>query len=225
MLGRSIVRSIVHTVCKHILKNLLKINLPNNNLPKKNETKKIIQEFESVSVFSQAVAAIDSCQIRINSPNKNLEDYLNRKEYHSIVLQGLVDNRYLFRDIFVGLTRKSHDARIFKNSSLYKQCQKKSFLPVSMLKHIINVELSPLILVDSAYSLENWLMKPNSDRGNLSPDGARFNIVLSKSRVAVENVFARLKNRFQCIAKRLDTTLERTVNIVTTETRDYLAHR
>ena len=35
MLGRSIVRSIVHAVCKHILKNLLKINLPNNNLPKK----------------------------------------------------------------------------------------------------------------------------------------------------------------------------------------------
>ena len=85
--------------------------------------------------------------------------------------------------------------------------------------------MSPLILVDSAYSLENWLMKPNSDRGNLSPDGARFNIVLSKSRVAVENVFARLKNRFQCIAKRLDTTLEHTVNTVTTETRDYLAHR
>ena len=146
MLGRSIVRSIVHTVCKHILKNLLKINLPNNNLPKKNETRKIIQEFEDVSVFSQAVAAIDSCQIRINSPNKNLEDYLNRKEYHSIVLQGLVDNRYLFRNIFVGWTGKSHDEGIFKNSPLYKECQKRTFLPINMLKQIGNVELSPLIL-------------------------------------------------------------------------------
>ena len=45
--------------------------------------------------------------------NKNPGDYINRKEYHSIVLQGLVDNRYLFRDIFVGWTGKSHDARIF----------------------------------------------------------------------------------------------------------------
>ena len=178
-----------------------------------------------MSVFSQAVAAMDSCQIRINSLNKNLEDYLNRKGYYSIALQGLVDNRYLFKDIFVGLTPKCHDARIFKTSSLYKECQKKSFLPVSMLKHISNVELSPLILVDSAYSLEDWLIKPNSDRGNLSPDGARFNIALSKGRVAVENAFARLKNCVQCIGKRLDTNLEHTVNIVTTETRDYLAHR
>ena len=68
-----------------------------------------------VSGFPQAVAAIDCCHIRIKAPNKNPEDYINRKEYHSIVLQGLVDNRYLLRDIFVRWTGKSHDARIFKN--------------------------------------------------------------------------------------------------------------
>ena len=61
---------------------------------------KIIQKFESVSGFPQAVAAIDCCHIRIKAPNKNLEDYINKKVYHSIVLQGLVDNQYLFRGIF-----------------------------------------------------------------------------------------------------------------------------
>ena len=76
--------------------------------------------------------------------------------------------------------------------------------------------MSPLILGDSAYSLENWLIKPYSDRGNLSPNEARFNLALSRSRVVVENAFGRLKGRFQCIAKRLDTTLDHTVNIVTT---------
>ena len=64
------------------------------------------------------------------------------------------------------------------------------------LKQIGNVEISPLILGDSAYTLENWLMKPFSDRGNLSSDEARLNLVLSKSRVNVENVFARLKSHF-----------------------------
>ena len=59
-------------------------------------------------------------------------------------------------------------------------------------------------------------MKPYSDRGNLSLDQARFNLALSRSRVVVENAFGRLKGRFQCIAKRLDTTLDHTVNIVTT---------
>ena len=164
----------------------------------------------SVSGFPQAVAAIDCCHIRIKAPNKNPEDYINRKEYHSIVLQGL------FRDIFVGCTGKCHNARIFKNSPLYKECQKRSFIPINMLKQINNVELSPLILRDSAYSLENRLMKPYSDLGNLSPDEARFNLALSRSRVVVENIFGHLKGRFQSVAKRLDTTLEHTVNIVTT---------
>ena len=86
-----------------------------------------------VSGFPQAVAAIDCCHIRLKVTNKDREDYINRKENHSIVIQGLVDNRYLFRDIFVG---KSLDARIFKNSPLNKECQKKSFLPINMLKQI-----------------------------------------------------------------------------------------
>ena len=59
-------------------------------------------------------------------------------------------------------------------------------------------------------------MKLYSDRGNLSPDKVRFNFALSRSRVVVENLFGRLKVRFQCIAKTLDTNLEHTVNIVTT---------
>ena len=50
-----------------------------------------------------------------------------------------------------------------------------------MLKQIRIVELSPLILGDSAYSLENWLMKPYSDRGNVSPYEARLNFALSRN--------------------------------------------
>ena len=59
-------------------------------------------------------------------------------------------------------------------------------------------------------------MTPYTTRGNLIVDEPRFNFTLSRSRVAVENAFSCLKGRFQCIAKRLDTTLEHTVNIVTT---------
>ena len=71
----------------------------------------------------------------------------------------------------------------------------KDLFSYKMLKQIGNVEISPLILGDSAYSLENWLMKPYSDRGNLSPDKARFNLARSRSRVVVENAFGRLKAR------------------------------
>ena len=97
-----------------------------------------------------------------------------------MVLQGLVDNRYLLRDIYVGWIGKFYDAKIFRNPPLYIECQKRSFLPMNMLKQTGNVELSPLILGDSAYSLENWLIKPYSDRGNFNPDETRFNLHLAE---------------------------------------------
>ena len=47
-------------------------------------------------------------------------------------------------------------------------------------------------------------MKFLSVHGNLSPDKARLNLALSRSRIVVENAFIRLKSHLQCIAKRLD---------------------
>ena len=58
-------------------------------------------------------------------------------------------------------------------------------------------------------------MKPYSDRDNLSPDEIRLNFALSRNRIVIENAFDCLKSCFQYIPKILDTTLEHTVNIVT----------
>ena len=33
---------------------------------------------------------------------KYAEDYINRKDYHYVVLERFVDNNYMFRDVFVG---------------------------------------------------------------------------------------------------------------------------
>ncbi|XP_047145660.2 putative nuclease HARBI1 [Hydra vulgaris] len=167
-----------------------------------------------MSFFPLVVGAVDGCYMRIKAPKKNPEDYINRKDYHSIILQGFVDCRYLFRDIIVGWTGKSYDSRVFKNFPLYLECQQKSFLPSNFSRSIVEKEISPLILGDSAYSLEEWLMKPYSDRGNLSREEKNFNFSLSRSCVVVENAFGRLKGRFQCISKRFDTSVENTVKIV-----------
>ena len=132
-LGRSTVCGIVHNVCKEFVSNMIRKYI---YLPSRNETKNIMAEFEEISGFPQAVGAIDGCHIRIKAPNENPEDYVNRKDYHSIVLQGLVDSKYLFRDIFAGWTGKSHDARIFKNSPLFKECQNRTFLPINLSREI-----------------------------------------------------------------------------------------
>ena len=59
-------------------------------------------------------------------------------------------------------------------------------------------------------------MKPYSDRGNFIPVEIRFNFALTRIRVVVDNELGRLKGLTKCIAKRLDTTIEHSLNIVTT---------
>ena len=60
---------------------------------------------------------------------------------------------------------------------------------------------------NSTYPLKEFIMKPYADRGDLNPQETRYNVPLSKSRVAVENAFGRLKGRFQCLSKDLHTSI------------------
>ena len=94
------------------------------------EVQTIIREFKEISGFPQAAGAIDGCRIRIKAPLKDAEDYINRKDYHSIILQGLVDNNYMFCDVFEGWLGKSHDAGIFKKSPLCQECLQRTFLAI-----------------------------------------------------------------------------------------------
>ena len=57
-------------------------------------------------------------------------------------------------------------------------------------------------------------MKPYANCGDLNPQKKRYNVALSKSRVVVESTFRRLKSRFQCLSKRLDSSVRNTVNTV-----------
>ena len=120
----------------------------------------IIREFEEISGFLQAVEAKYVCHIRVKAPLKDAEDYINRKDYQRIVLQGFVDN-YMFSDVFVGWPRKSHDVRILPGLST------NNIFTLSM--HLQNTSITPSILGDSAYPLEEFIMKSCADRENLNP--------------------------------------------------------
>ena len=82
---------------------------------------------------------------------KTLNDYVNRKDFYSIILQGFVDSNYLFKDVYVGWPEKVHDSRVFKNSPLYDACCTQRFLPMRSSKVITNIVEPPLVLGDSVY--------------------------------------------------------------------------
>lgn len=83
------------------------------------------------------------------------------------------------------------DARFFRNSSLYTALASGAFTSTSSVFKIIgNVSVPGIILGDSAYPLQDWLMKPYVDCGNLSHEEAHYNNLLSIARVVVENALA-----------------------------------
>ena len=150
-IGRSTVWNILHTVGVAIAEKLSpKIIHLHNEI----EVQILIRECKEISGFPQAAGAIDRCHIRIKTPLKDAVDYISRKDYHSIALQGLADNNYMFRDVFVGWPGEFHDARIFKIYPLYEECIQGPFLPSTLSRHKQKTFIPPLILGDSVSPLE-----------------------------------------------------------------------
>ena len=56
----------------------------------------IVDSFESKWGFPQCTGAIDGSHIPIIAPAENALDYYNRKGFHSVILQAVVDHEYKF---------------------------------------------------------------------------------------------------------------------------------
>ncbi|XP_051948588.1 uncharacterized protein LOC127619676 [Xyrauchen texanus] len=96
-------------------------------------------------------------------------DYFNRKGWHSIVLQGVVDGKGLFWKVFAGLPGSLHDARVIRLSTLWELASRGNHFP-TYTRNIGGVNVACYILGDSAYPLQNWLLKPFTDTGRLTID-------------------------------------------------------
>ena len=153
-------------VCSLIVDTLLPkyIRIPNGD-----SLKQVVED----KGFPQCVGAVDGSHIPIVSPHDCLADYFNRKGFHSIILQGVVNHIGLFIDIYVGWPGRVHDARVFANSTLFKNGQEGTLLP-DWKQLIEGVEVPLVMLGDPAYPLLNWLMKAYPDTGSLTTQQKTF---------------------------------------------------
>ena len=135
--------------------------------------------------FPGIIGALDGSHIPITTPLISPDSYFNRKKFHSIILQGVVDNDCYFIDVNVGSPGRMHDARVFRHSQLaafgYQKTQMGRY-------HII---------ADAAYPLMPWLMTPFKNVGNLTPQHHQYNTALSVRRQVVERTFGMFKQRFR----------------------------
>ena len=184
------------------------------SLPKGDELLEIIKLYKEKWGFPCCAGAIDGTHIPIRAPIENHSDYVNRKSYHSVVMQAVVDSRYMFRDIVVGWPGSVHDARVLSNSKLYDLGTKGELFDPNIKEAVLGCQIRPLILGDPTYPLLNWLMKGYPGNQSTAYWQRHFNYRLSRARMTVENTFGRWKGRFRRFLKRVDMDVDALTYIV-----------
>lgn len=191
--ARCTVCVIVHDTCAAIVNVLLSeyIQFPTGNL-----LTSVIEGFKTKWNVPQCAGAIDGCHIPVRPPADNHTDYYNRKGWYSVLLQAVVDHDYLFRDVVVGWPGSVHDARVFSNSNVYHKANNRSILNTNSTK-ILNTDVFPFLVADSAYPLETWVMKPFPYNSALNSKQRNFNLLVYRARIVTENACGRLKARWR----------------------------
>ncbi|KAJ8968795.1 hypothetical protein NQ314_002103 [Rhamnusium bicolor] len=138
----------------------------------------------SFKLLTGIIGSIDGTHIKITAPKDSHVSYINRKGYHSVLLQGVCDHNKLFIDVYAGEAGSIHDYTLFLRSDLSRRPDENFYNDT----HLIG---------DLAYKLTTKLIVGFKNFGLLTDRQKVFNKVLAKARAVIENAFALLKGRFR----------------------------
>ena len=158
--------------------------------------------FQRTSGLDGVIGAIDGCHIRVQRPPIRGGDYINRKCYYSVLLQGIVNDEGRFIDIFTGPPGRVHDARMLRGSTFYTNWQEK----------MEDYQL----LGDSAYIGQAFpfIITPKRDNGALTDADRQQNFNISRGRVIVEQAFGRMKCKWRRLRDLQNTRMDIVVMII-----------
>jgi hypothetical protein len=105
--------------------------------------------FESGLPLQGCIGCIDSTHIPIKAPRQQENAYVNRKGFHSVVLQGIWNHQRKFTDVLCGCACSTHDATVMRSSPIYAEiCHNK---PIYFPDEIY-------IIGDQAYPQESFFL-------------------------------------------------------------------
>jgi hypothetical protein len=129
--------------------------------------------------------------------------------YHSIVLQAVVDANLIFVTVDVGA-----NGGVFRHSALYQRLETRSLkMPEDTVVPNSDITLPHVFVGDEAYPLTTYLMKLYSRR-TLDESKAVFNYRLSRARRVVECAFGVSASKWRILDKAIETKVDTGVQIV-----------
>ena len=158
--------------------------------------------FDELLQSPYSFGAVDECHLPIKCPKGGLEsakEYHNFKNFYSIVVMAIVDEKDRFMWASSGYPGNSHDAIILKSTDLYHRISNKNYLPTCIVAS--EMEIYPVLLGDSAFPFLPWLMKPYGNAIQ-TKEQRYFNYRLSRARMVVEGAFGQLKGRWRILLRK-----------------------
>uniref|UniRef100_A0A8C4FA24 DDE Tnp4 domain-containing protein n=1 Tax=Dicentrarchus labrax TaxID=13489 RepID=A0A8C4FA24_DICLA len=158
--------------------------------------------FQHTSGLEGVIGAIDGCHIRIQRPPIRGGDYMNRKSYYSVLLQGIVNAEGRFINVFTGIPGRVHDARLLRSSPFFQEWQE-------MMGEY-------RLLGDSAYIGQTFpfILTPQRDNRALTDADLGHNANISRGRVIVEQAFGRMKCNWRRLRDLQNTCIVTVVKII-----------
>ncbi|XP_072166404.1 putative nuclease HARBI1 [Diadema setosum] len=141
--------------------------------------------FYELAGFPNVVGAIDCTHVELHGAPLGDDEYVfvNRKGKHSINVQIVCDWKYKITNVVARWPGSTHDSRILRNSVLERRFREG--------------ELEGILVGDSGYRLQTWLMTPLRDPQTNAERA--YNRAHCRTRIVIEQVNGQVKNKFRCL--------------------------
>ena len=205
-LGVATVCSIVKEVTEAIIANLWNLSVKQHMPETKEDFERKILDMEELWQFPFCWGAIDGCHIPIKCPSGGLQaskEFHNFKNFYSVVLMAIVDSNYRFVWASCGFPGNSHDSIIFQSTELWSNITEKDAIP-NIGQTVDKIIIYPLLLGDSAFPLQTWMMKPYTN-AVLTKQQTNFNYRLSRARMVTEGAYGQMKGRWRVLLRKMES--------------------
>ena len=176
------------------------------------EVGKVVSEFEDISMFPHVIGALDGTHVKIIAPKENKYNFLGKKVFYSVLILGVADSNCKFIHASAGFPGAMSFAQMLRSSALQRDIQNGVILNAPS-RIIDGNDVKPLLVGNSNFDLNSWLMTPYSQTPNISAAQNNFNTALGSAREKIVQTFGLLRGRWRCL---LETMKEDTLRVPTT---------